>query len=104
MLLVLMSILSIICVIVSTVSVYVCYRAVKSNFEMQTRMDGYKRFFSIILNQLEEDTSFLRSELIRTLSMEIQETKHVNSSIIKFQNNLTAIKTTLKEYKMLEGD
>ena len=81
---------------------YVAYRAIIKNFELQDRHKDYNRFHTIILDALEEDTQFMRTELVKKLSIEIPENRALNGGIIKFQNRLEVIRATLKEYKMIE--
>lgn len=78
------------------------WRCLKKNFELQDVHKEYKRFHSIMFDTLEEDTQFMKSEMIRRLSMDLPETRAINGAIIKFQNRLEILRTTLKEYKMIE--
>lgn len=97
-----MAVLCCLMVILTALAANFAYRAVKKNFEMQDRMKEYNKFFELITEVLEQDTQFLRSELIQRLSMEMMETKQLNSAIVRFQTRLEAIKVSLREYKMME--
>lgn len=101
-LLIVLSVLSVLLVVLSAVACFICYKATIKNFQLQDRMKEYSRFFELITDALETDTHFMRSELIQRLSMEMMETKQLNSAIVKFQNRLEAIKVSLREYKMME--
>ena len=92
-------ILSIICTAIAGV---IAWNSMKKNFELQDKHKEYNRVHTMMLDILEEDTQFMKVELIKRLSLEIPETRMINSSILKFQNTLEVVKATLKEYKMLE--
>lgn len=95
-------ILCCLCVLLTAASCFIGYKAILKNFELQDKMKDYNRFFTLISEVLDEDTQFLRSELIKKLSMEMMETRELNSAILKFRTRLEAIKISLKEYKMME--
>lgn len=97
-----MGVLCCLMLIIIFISGQLAYRCILKNFELQDRMKEYNRFFALITETLEQDTQFLRSELIQKLSMEMMETKQLNSAIVKFQTRLDSIKVALREYKMME--
>lgn len=92
----------IIALIVAGVAGMLAWNSVKRNFELQDRQKDYNRFHTLMLDTLEADTQFMKTDLIKRLSLELPETRGINSSIIQFQSRLELIKNTLKEYKMLE--
>lgn len=71
------------------------------NKTLEAKQKEYKQFFSLMLDVLNEDTSFLRSDLFRRFG-EVPEYMTINSQIIAFENKVNQIKLTLKELKMME--
>lgn len=87
---------------VSGAAGYLTHRTIVKNFEMQDRQKEYNRFHTIILDSLEEDTQFLKTEFVKRISLDVPETRALSGAINKFQNRLEIIRATLKEYKMLD--
>ena len=102
LLLVVLSLVTLFSLSFSIIACYVCYKTLRANFEMQDKMKEYNRFFTLMMDTLQNDTGFLRSTLLKKMSLEVPETREVNSALIKFQDNLEAIRNTLRAYKMTE--
>jgi hypothetical protein len=71
------------------------------NKVLESKHKEYKQFFSLMIDTLNEDTVFLRSDLFRRFG-EVPEFSAINSQMISFENKINQIKITLKELKMME--
>lgn len=72
------------------------------NADLKERQKEYYQFFGIVIQTLNEDTEFLRGNLVKGFSMDIPQVREFNSQILGFQNKILMIKEALKQQKMLE--
>lgn len=79
-----------------------CFFAMKTNLTFQSQLTEYSRFFEIVIDTLREDTSFLRSELARTIGAEqIPEYRHLTQGLHTFESHLEAIRNAMKEMNLI---
>lgn len=80
-----------------------CFLAVRTAFAYQSTIAEYSRFFEILIDTLESDTYFLKTELARTLadSKNIPQYKELNQGLQVFQNRIYQIKQALVEMGMM---
>jgi hypothetical protein len=83
---------------------FVTFKTLKSNFELQDKMKVHYDFFDEILSVIVQDSVFLRSSLVKKLSLDIPEVKELNSSIISFENRLSQVKLAIDSYKKSEAN
>lgn len=101
---VIFSILLFISLITSTIASIFCFKTVDKNFELQDKLQQYSKFFEILVDTIQNDTVFLRSELARTIkgADNIPSYKELNSSLIQFESHMVAMEQALKEMKLID--
>ena len=73
----------------------------KDNARLLLRHKEYKQMLSIIMETLQEDTSFIRGTFFSRFAT-VPEYQDLNSQIVAYETRLEAIKNTLREYRMIE--
>lgn len=76
-------------------------KLVEQNSVLREKHNDYKRFFTIALETIREDTTFMRSSLFQRFGS-VDEYQEINRQIQAFQARLDAMEAALREYKMIE--
>lgn len=76
-------------------------KLVEQNAILREKHSDYKRFFTIALETIREDTTFMRSSLFQRFGS-VDEYQDINRQIQAFQARLDAMEAALREYKMIE--
>lgn len=75
----------------------------KQNEIFRMRHAEYRQFFDISLSVLSEDTSFLRMSMFKAFAS-VPEFQDANKLMVSFENKIEAIKSAMREYKMIDMD
>ncbi len=73
------------------------------NALLKERQKEYYHFFGVITQTLNDDTDFIRGNLVKGFSMDIPQVREFNTQILDFQNKILLIKETMKQQKMIEN-
>lgn len=76
------------------------YKVLQSNFSLQNRMNEYKEFFDLMTSTLLHETGFLRSELVRKLSL-VPETQEFHKQIAEFETRVMSIRQIMEQEKLI---
>lgn len=101
--LILMMILSFICIVVACVSVYVGYRALISFIAIDAQHDEYKRYLNVILTEIEDSAAIFRTDLAKTLSVNMPETRELHNHLFQLESKMAATKQALREFLKEDG-
>jgi hypothetical protein len=73
----------------------------EENAKLREKQLEYRRFFSVMLETIREDTTFMKSSLFKRLGA-VDEFQDINREIQAFQARLDGIEVALREYRMIE--
>lgn len=73
----------------------------RENVILKEKQKEYRQFFATVLDVLQNDTHFLRSDLFRRFGA-VPEFQDLNTQIQSFENKIEATKEALREYRMIE--
>lgn len=100
--LILMILLSLFCIIMSCVSVYVAYKALVGFLSIQEQHEEYKRYLKVILDDIEEHSAIFRTSLAQKVGM-VQEWHELNKLLQNLETRMNSFKYTLREFLSVEN-
>ena len=95
---VLMSLLSIVCVLTASVAVYIAWRSVQAFLAAEAQKEQYVQFLSVMLDNLQEDSAIFRLEVVKRMGLEIPEVRELNTLLRNLEERMVSFKRTLKEF------